>query len=330
MKFQLNASEMTNLWTTYISNSASVIILRSFLHYVEDSDIKTFLEQGLQNAVKSVSGSKLFLDRIHYPLTESFGEADLNLAAPRLYTDKFCLFSIRRLSEYGMIVIGIALNTSLDKEVRQFYSNLLTLNIALYNQASDLSLIKGIEFSPPHIPTPEQVEYLNKKTAYKGFLGHPRTINGLEIKEIVFSLVGMIHAETILLGFSQVTKSKDILKHLLRGKEAASKQIGVLQTILKDDDLPTFPTIEDEVTQATEAPFSEKLMMFLTISLSQLTLARYGIAVSQCGRSDIIVDLTRLMAETADYLKDGSDLMLEKGWLEQPPMASNRDALVSK
>jgi hypothetical protein len=166
--------------------------------------------------------------------------------------------------------------------------------------------------------------------AFKGLLGHHRTINGLEIREIVFSLIGMIHGEALLLGFSQAAQSKDIREHFVRGKEMAAKHFVVLQTILKEDNLPTFPTIEDEVTQAIDSPLSDKLMMFLTISLSQLVFARYGIAISQCARTDIIVDITRLMAETGEFLKDGATLMMENSWLEQPPMASNREALVNK
>jgi hypothetical protein len=99
---------------------------------------------------------------------------------------------------------------------------------------------------------------------------------------------------------------------------------------LKEEDLPTIPSFESEVTKASDPPFSDKLMMFLTLSLSQLTFARYGIAMSQCSRKDIVVDLTRLMTEVANYMKDGSNIMIEKSWLEQPPIAINRKALIEK
>jgi hypothetical protein len=328
VEMQLNASEITNLWTTYITNTASVCLIRTYLQHVEDLEILKFLEQALHNSEKSVTGSKLLLETIKYPIPLGFNEADINLKAPRLYSDKFFLFDIRRFSEYGMIVIGLALSTSLEKKVRDFYADLLSLNIALFNQASDLSLAKGVHTAPPNIPIPEQIKFSTKESILKDLLGKPRTINGLEIKEIVFSLVGMIHGKALLLGFSQVARSEEVREHFIKGKEIASKHIKVLRSILKEEDLPTIETFEMEVTEATEPPFSDKLMMFLTTSLSQLVFARYGIAISQSARGDIMTDLTRLMAETGLYLKDGFTLMIEQSWLEQPPMASNREALV--
>jgi hypothetical protein len=327
---QLDASEISNLWTTYTSNSASVCLIRVFLHQTEDKEIISFLEEALYNAEKSVAGSKLLLEKENYPLSVGVTEADINLEAPRLFSDKFMLFDIKRLSEYGMIVIGLALNTSNDKQVRDFYSDLLTVNIALFNRVVELCSQKKFSLAPLNIPIPEHVEYLSKESAFKGLLGKKRTINGLEIKEIVSSLVGMIHGQTLLLGFSQVAQIKKVREHFIRVKEVVTKHIEVLQAILKDEDLPTFPSFEGEVTQETEAPFSDKLMMLLITLLSQLAFARYGIALSQCSRNDILADITRLMAETAIFLKDGTVIMMENSWLEQPPTASDREALANK
>lgn len=330
MNIRLNASEVSNIWMTYISNTASVCLIRSYLQHAEDADIIKFLEHALHNSNKSVIGSKRLLEKINYPIPIGFSESDLNLKAPRLFTDKFLLLDIWRLSEYGMIVLAMRLNTSLVREVRDFYTDLLIINISLFNEASDLTIAKGIDVSAPHIPTPENVEFLSKETFFKGLLGDPRTIDALEIQEIVFNLVGMIHGITLLMGFSQVAQSNDTREHLLRGKEICSKHVNVLQSILKNEDLPTIPTFESEVTKSTEPPFSDKLMMFLTLSLSQLVFARYGIAMSLCARADIVVDLTGLMTETANYMKDGAIIMIENSWLEQPPIASNRKALLDK
>lgn len=327
MEFKLNASELTNLWTTYLSNTVSVCLIRIYLQHAEDKEIITYLKQALNNSERSVTGAKLLLEKVKYPITTGYNETDYNLKAPRLFSDKFYLFDINRLSEYGMIVIGLALSTCMEKEARDFYSDLLTLNIALYNHGIDIGLKKGIHTAPPNIPIPQQVVFLRKESTFKGLLSKPRTINGLEIKEIMFSLVGMIHGRTLFLGFSQVAQSKEARDFMLKAKELVDKHIDVLQSFLNNDELPTVETYEMEVTEATEPPFSDKLMLFLITLLLQLSLARYGIAISQCARSDITTGLTRLMAETALCLKDGSTLMMEQSWLEQPPMASDREAL---
>jgi hypothetical protein len=98
----------------------------------EDADIIKFLEHAFHNSEKSVIGSKHILEKINHPIPIEFNESDLNLKASRLFTDKFLLLDIWRLSEYGMIVIANRLNTSLVREVRDFYTDLLTLNTNLF------------------------------------------------------------------------------------------------------------------------------------------------------------------------------------------------------
>jgi hypothetical protein len=330
MEIRLNASEMSNLWATYNSNTATVCLIRVYLQHVEDEDIKRFLEQALHNSEKSVMGAKHLLEKINYPIPIGFSESDLNLKASRLFSDKFFLLDIWRLSEYGMIILGMALNTSQNREVRDFYTELLILNINLFNEASDLTPKKGVHVFAPPLPIPENIEFLDKETLFQGFFGDRRTLNALEIKEIVFNLVGLSHGIGLLMGFSQVAQLNDVREHLFRGKEICSKQVNVLQSMLKEEDLPTIPTFESEVTESSEPPFSDKLMMFLTVLLTQLAVSRYGISLTQCSRSDITVNLTRLTAELAKYLKDGTDIMLEKRWLEQPPMAIKREALIKQ
>ncbi|MDB5054337.1 MAG: hypothetical protein JWM44_2387 [Bacilli bacterium] len=328
MEKNLNASEMGNLWTTYISNSTSICLIRFYLQHVEDGDIKMLLDHALHNSEKSLTDTKRFFEEINFPNPIGFSDSDVNLKAPRLFSDKFMLFNMLRLSEYAMIILGSALSTSKDRGVRDFYSELLALNITLFNEACDLSFKKGIHVSPPSIPIPENVKLFNKETILETVLGERRTMSAIEIREIVFNLTGMIHGEAILTGFSQSAQSKEIREFLLRGKEICTKQINVLQMLLKEDDLPSMPTLETEVTESKESPFSDRLMMTLTVFLIQLAFARYGIAISQCARNDITANLARLTAEIATFLKDGSDIMIEKKWLEQPPTAINREAAV--
>jgi hypothetical protein len=79
MYMRLNASEVSNLWATYISNSASVCLIRSYLQHAEDAEIIKILEHALHNSEKSVIGSKHLLEKINCPIPIGFNESDLNL-----------------------------------------------------------------------------------------------------------------------------------------------------------------------------------------------------------------------------------------------------------
>jgi hypothetical protein len=58
-----------------------------------------------------------------------------------------------------------------------------------------------------------------------------------------------------------------------------------------------------------------------------LSIGYYGTGIAQSPRVDIGVMYSRLMVEIQFYSEDGSNIMIHNKWLEQPPIASDRDEL---
>jgi hypothetical protein len=83
----------------------------------------------------------------------------------------------------------------------------------------------------------------------------------------------------------------------------------------------------DDVTDSKLSPFSDKLMLFKITSLSSVKLRLFGNSLSLCNRHDVIAVISRLMLETANYVEDGSNILIDHGWLEQMPLAANRSEL---
>ncbi|MGF6949798.1 hypothetical protein QF028_002303 [Neobacillus sp. B4I6] len=54
-----------------------------------------------------------------------------------------------------------------------------------------------------------------------------------------------------------------------------------------------------------------------------------GASISTNPRTDIAAEYSRLMAEVGQYASDGSKIMIENEWLEQPPLASDRDEVAN-
>jgi hypothetical protein len=330
MAIQLNASEIANLWSCYIGNSASVCLLQHYLQNVEDVEIKLLLNQSYNNSLKSVLGASYLFQEAKHILPHGFTENDVNKHAPRLFSDLFYLLDIWRLSEYGMVFLGLSLSTSIHPQVRSFFSDLIQANTKLMNDAVDLAMKRSITLNPPLVPAPDKVEYIEKEHFFGGLFGDRRSLSVVEIKELVFNLIGMSHGEALFMGFSQVAESRDVLDYFIRTKETCAKQANSLQSILHEDDLPSIPTLQDHITSSRIAPYSDKLMLYLNMTLAQVVFGRYGVAMTQCHRSDIMLTLTRLMAECANAAKDGLDIMIENEWMEQPPLASNRNALTKQ
>jgi hypothetical protein len=56
----------------------------------------------------------------------------------------------------------------------------------------------------------------------------------------------------------------------------------------------------------------------------------YGAGLSVSQRRDLVIEYTRFMAEMGLFAEDGAQLLIKYGWLEQPPLADDRDNLANK
>ncbi|MDM5326073.1 DUF3231 family protein [Neobacillus sp. CF12] len=68
------------------------------------------------------------------------------------------------------------------------------------------------------------------------------------------------------------------------------KHTKVLSSYLEMGSLPVPMAYDQEVTDSTEAPFSDKLMMFQFNLMIYAGIGNYGIAISESQRTDLVVD----------------------------------------
>lgn len=188
---------------------------------------------------------------------------------------------------------------------------------------------KGILPRHPGIPYPEQVEYVHKEGWIKGLTGDRRPIHAAEITHLFMNVMTNCTGQALMMGFSQVAKDKEVIRHLVRGRDIATKHMEVFSSILRDDNLPAPMSWAAEVTDSKTAPFSDKLMLFHTVFLSSLGIGNYGTAMAACARRDVASVYVRLMAEIGTFADDGGELMIRKAWMEKMPGAIERNALLS-
>ena len=162
---------------------------------------------------------------------------------------------------------------------------------------------------------------------FDGFFSDKRILNGIEISNIFFNLKKSIITKAVIMGFSQVTKSKEVRNILLRGNQIKQKHIELFSEVLTKENLPAPPTWDADVTDSTTPPFSDKLMMVLTGFLFNSAIAYYGAGLAASMRSDLILKYERFILEDLKYIEDWTDLMVKNQWMEQPPKASDRQQL---
>lgn len=327
----LTSAEMANLWTTYQNDTMIICVIKYALATVQDTEIRSVLEFALQLSQSHVQQLTAIFNEEQFPIPDGFNEnEDLNLQAPPLFTDTFYLTYIHNMGRIGIASYGMALSNSSRSDITKYFSNCITEYTQLFNQALQILLSKGSYTRPPYIPKPKQVQYIQKQNYLTNWFGKHRPLNSIEISNIYFSMIRNILGKALVTGFSQVAKSQEVRNFMVRGRDISAKHIEIFGSTLSKDHLPPASKWDAEPTDSTVAPFSDKLMMFHVTALISIGVAHYGASLGTSARHDLGTLYPRLMAESVQYAEDGANIMIDNGWLEQPPQAPDRDQLANK
>jgi hypothetical protein len=117
---------------------------------------------------------------------------------------------------------------------------------------------------------------------------------------------------------------------LERGKKINQKHIEMLANKLTEDNVPAPSLIDHLVTPSVTPVFSDKLMVFHKIDMFSMKIREYANGSSLNGRRDIGALYAKCQLDVSLYVEDGANIMIEQGWMEQPPEVVNRDYLIHK
>jgi hypothetical protein len=191
----------------------------------------------------------------------------------------------------------------------------------LFKKSKDLLLSKGLYIRPPYLPNIERVDFVKKQSFVWDIIGEKRPLIAGEIANIFSNIQRNAIGAATLAGFCQVAQYKQVMQFFVRGIEIAKKHIKLFGKKFEESYLPVPTTWATDITNSTVYTFSDKLIMFLTSGLIGLSIGYYGTGIAQSPRADIGVMYNRLMVEIQLYSEDSSN----NKWLEQPPIASDRD-----
>lgn len=327
---KLTSAEVGKLWATYMGNSMVSRILPYFINNVDDRDIRSVLDKALTLAERFRDTIEDIFTREGYPVPRGFDENDVNVGAPRLFGDEFYLHYLKYTSKAGLSVYSIAVPLMTRLDVRELFTDCLKSTADLMNEVNDLLDAKGFLIKPPLIPTPTGIDFIEKQSFLNGFFGDIRPLSALEITHLYDNVQNNAISSAVLTGFSQSAKIEQVRNYFTRGKEIAFKHIQVLNKLLLKDDLPSHPVLDHLVTDSTFSPFSDKIMMSHKLDMFIVRIRTYGNALAFSARHDVASVFARLMAEVGNYVEDGANILIDLGWLEQPPQAADRAALARK
>lgn len=326
---RLTSGELTPLWTGYLGDSMANCILKYFLNKVEDAEVKPIIEYALGLTEEHMEFKNKLFRNEKFPIPLGFTENDVNINAPRLFSDGFMLIYLRNMGIAGIVAYSMALASSSRQDIRAFFNHNLKTTAELLEKSTTTLQSKGLLPRSPYIPYPDSVEFVHKESWLNGIIGDRRPINGSEITHLFLNVMTNCVGQALMLGFSQVAKTKEVVEYILRGRDISTKHIEVFSSLLRDDKLPAPMTWETDISNSKEAPFSEKLMLFHSVFLSGLGLGNYGAAIAGSTRRDLTTVYLRLAAEIGTYADDGAELMIKNKWMEKMPGAIERNALLS-
>ncbi len=120
-KQTLTAAEISALWLQYLGDSMAICIYKYFLKIVEDNEIKSIIKLSLSLAEKHITNIKEFLKTANFQIPVSFTDDDVNLKAPRLFSDQFLLFYSYIMTLHGLTAYSLAITNCEREDIQNYY-----------------------------------------------------------------------------------------------------------------------------------------------------------------------------------------------------------------
>ncbi|MEH7086950.1 DUF3231 family protein [Neobacillus drentensis] len=326
---KLTSAEISQLWSAYMNDSLSICVLKYFLAKAEDPEIRLVVEYALGLAEAHIKKLTVIFKGEKFPIPYGFKEEDVDITAPRLFSDPYFLYYLLQWSSLGLEAYSISLSLATRSDVFDYFSECIDDSKKLLKKTGDVLLSKGLYIRAPYVTTPEKVDFIRKQNFLTGWFGERRSLTTLEVTNLYANLQRNVLAMATFIGFSQVAKSKEVGRFIARGKEIASKHIEIYSSILIENALPASVSWDNQVLDSTVSPFSDKLMMFHVNGLAAGAIGYYGTSLSTSSRRDLSTHYLRFLGEVLKYTEDAANIMIDNGWMEQPPKVVDHDKLAN-
>ncbi|UCZ55109.1 DUF3231 family protein [Bacillus shivajii] len=326
----LTSVEVSSLWNGYLVESLVHHMFKYFLQNIDDPDIKELVETCHTLSKKQMDQYRSIFHKDNFPIPNGIQIEDINVNAPRLFSDIYYINYIKNMAKFALLMHVNAFTEVTRDDVTTLFSGFIDNLKDIEIKATDLMLSKGLYTRPPLVPIPESIDVVESKKFLGSFFESNRPLTVHEISQLFTIAEGNALGKATSMAFSQVSQDKQIQEYILKGKDIAHRYIQLFNDVLLNEDIPTVKTYDSEVTEITVSPFSDRLLMFHVSLLAKAGIGNYGMAIAKTQRKDIGLMYARILAEATEYATEGAKLMIKKGWMEQPPLAANRDKLVEK
>lgn len=328
-EIKLTSAELGLLWMSYIPISARISVHGIFGGKSIDKGAQSIFKsynidvQNLKNEIAKI----LTNEKVIIPF--GFDERDITPEAPPVFDDVFNIMFLRRMMKLNFGHDGVFIGMTYMKEVNNYFeSNYLICN-KYYMMATNYLLRKGVIALPPFVPMPKKVKFIQDKNYMSGIniFSPKRLLNTVEIGYIHEAMESSIFNMKLLKGFAQVATDSKVKKYFIEGMDLSNRIISKLSDILLQSDIQPPNFWNGKVTNSTESPFSDKLMMYINSLIASTPLGFTALGASFNMRIDLPLKLAFISKDTFEYAKKGAKIMIKHKWMEEPPQIKEKNNL---
>lgn len=319
---RLTAAELAQLWNTFMNNKMYKCVLLYCENKVEDQELTAIIKNAIQICDGIISEIIAIYEKENHPIPIAMNEdEDVNISAPKLYSEILMLSYIHDMTRYGMIGYSTAVSIAVREDVEELFNKALQEDIQLYKRTLSLLQSKGTYYRSPSIPIPEKIEIADKGSYLSGFVGKQRALTVIEVMNLYNDMQRNALGKAVFLGLSQTVASNDIEKFLLKCVNHFNKNVEKFANTLIKDNISTSPTLDSEVLHSTTPPFSERLMLGQVVMFIATLTGYYGTALGTVSRRDLGEIYAAVLVDTVELSNQAAKLLIKYGWLEQAPQS---------
>lgn len=320
-KPKMTSVELGSLWVTYHKKTMILRILEYFIEKSEDEEAKKLMSGLWDELHPKVLEIQAMFEAEGAAVPIGFTEKDVNLEAPTLWENGFDIMFSRILKEVSTGMYALHLTISYRKDIVEFYSQLTKITEAYYNLFTQYLLERSILPRPTYATMPKSTDYITDKEYMKGtnIMGHKRPLNVVEFGVLFRGIEANVTGMQLMRGFLQCAADKDVQKYFTKGLALSKEILKETGHLLLQYNVQPPATPGGTVTDSTIAPFSERLMMFCNYLLGGFSLGGQGFGGVFLWRNDLMARAGVQAKDVFEYTREGLQLMMNKGWLEEPP-----------
>ncbi|WP_281883240.1 DUF3231 family protein [Paenibacillus sp. YYML68] len=324
----LTSTEFGNLWMTYQEKTMLLRLLEHFLEHA-DEETRTVFQKAYDQSEQTAAAIRDLFRAEGAVIPHGFTEKDVYNGAPKLFDYQYDLMFMHMMSKIETNLFAVYSTMSYRSDIRQFFNKATAQSLESFNACTELLLERGVLARSPYMSLPKEVhyivnhDYLNGNSLFK----EKRALNAIEISLIHHAIETNLTGMQLMIGFAQVADHPEVRQYFITGMELSKHVETTLGEYLRDDFIEPPATHAGKATASRVAPFSDKLMLYLTNLLTAFGLGSNALGGAFSLRSDLPVTMALLARKIVPFLKEGGQLMIKHGWMEEPPHVEDRRQL---